>query len=81
MEKEVRAQLYLPIAWWWSIDYCLSSWLLRYGVMLGAGSGSLLLYFDNDEVSDSNTASRVVPLQDSKLEVDPHNDLGHEQCV
>ena len=49
--------------------------------MLGAGSGSLLLYFDDDKVSEANTASRVVPLQDSKLEVDPHNDLGHEQCV
>jgi hypothetical protein len=55
--------------------------LLRYGVLLGAGSGSVLLYFDSSDVSDSNMASRVVPLQDSKLEAEPGQDLGHEQCV
>eukprot|EP01046_Picozoa_sp_COSAG06_P058992 COSAG06_NODE_12047_length_1430_cov_1.244929_1_plen_201_part_00 len=50
---------------------------IRYGVLLG--SGSALLYFDSDEVTESNMASRVVPLQDSSLEAQPKEDVGHEQ--
>ena len=48
-------------------------------MLLGAGSGALLLYFDSNDVSDSNIATRVVPLQDSKLEPESGKDLGHEQ--
>lgn len=62
-------------------SFDLSCQPLRYGVLLAVGSGSLLLYFDSSDVSDSNVASRVVPLQDSKLEPEPGKDLGHEQCV